>query len=61
MATENGMQQAFWIFPLLYIAAILAIAGLVITALWRIMKAQEATARALEHVAQAIARSGPSA
>lgn len=53
------MQQAFWIFPVLYLGAVLAVSALVIVALWRIMKAQEATAHALQQIAQAISRSGP--
>lgn len=50
------MQQAFWIFPVLYFAAVLVVTSMVIVVLWRIMRAQEATAQAL---AQAISRLRP--
>jgi hypothetical protein len=50
-------MEAFFIFPLLYLAVII----LVVTALWRIMKAQEATAAALQQIAHAVSRLGPPA
>ena len=52
-------QGAFFIFPLLYFAGALAAVVLAIVALWRIMKAQEATANALQQIAYALSRSGP--
>ena len=55
------MQQAFWIFPVLYFGAILAITAMVIVVLWRIMRALEATALALDQIAQAVSRLRPPA
>ena len=53
------MQQAFWVFPVLYIATLIGIVALAVVALWRIMKAQEATADALQQIARAVSRFGP--
>ena len=55
------MQQAFWIFPVLYMGALLAVTALVLVVLWRIMKAQETTAHALLQIAQTISRLNPPA
>jgi hypothetical protein len=55
------MQEAFWIFPVLYVAVLLGVVALAIAALWRIMKAQEATADALQRIAHAVSRFGPPA
>ena len=55
------MQQAFWIFPMVYMGALLAVTALVLVVLWRIMKAQETTAHALLQIAQAISRLSPPA
>jgi hypothetical protein len=49
------------IFPLLYFATVGIVVVLVIVALWRIMKAQEATAAALQQIAHTFLRSGPPA
>lgn len=49
------------IFSLLYFAVALAVIVLVVMALWRIMKAQETTAAALQQIAHAVSRLGPPA
>lgn len=50
-------MNTFFIIPLIYFVVV----GLVIMTLWRIMKAQEATAAALQQIAHAISRIGPPA
>jgi hypothetical protein len=49
--------EVFFILPLLYIAIVI----FVVMVLWRIMKAQEATAAALQQIAHAVSRLGPPA
>jgi hypothetical protein len=49
--------EVFFILPLLYVAVVI----LVVMALWRIMKAQEVTAAALQQIAHAVSRLGPPA
>ena len=56
------MPDAFVIFPVLYLAAVFAVVAVVVVAFWRLMKAQEATARALDRIAHALSgRTGPPA
>ena len=54
-------EGAFFILPILYVGTLLAVLVLAIVALWRIMRAQEATANALQQIAQTVARFGPPA
>jgi uncharacterized membrane protein len=55
------MQDAFWIFSVLYVLFLFGLVALAIFALWRIVKAQEATADALQRIAHAVSRLGPPA
>lgn len=55
------MQQAFWILPLLYFGAVVIVTVLAVVLLLRITKAQEASARALADLADAVARLRPPA
>lgn len=54
-------MDLLFIFPMFYFAAVGLVVVLVVTALWRIMKAQEATAAALQQIAHTLSRSGPPA
>jgi hypothetical protein len=55
------VQNAYWIFPIVYVATLLGVVALAIVALWRIMKAQEATAHALQQIAHTVRRFDPPA
>lgn len=50
-------MSTFIIIPLLYVVVVV----FVLMALWRIMKAQEATAVALQQIAHTFSRTGPAA
>lgn len=54
-------ENAFFLIPLLYGLGVLALIGVSIAALWRTMRAQEATAEALVRIAQAVSRFEPPA
>jgi hypothetical protein len=54
------VEGTFFIFSLFYFAFAIAVV-LVVMALWRIVKAQEATAAALQQIAHMVSRSGPPA
>lgn len=54
-------EGAFFILPLLYSLGALAVVVVAVVSLWRIMKAQEQTARALQQIARALSHMGPPA
>ena len=54
-------MDVLFIFPLLYFATAGVVVVLVVIALWRTMKAQEATAASLQQIAHAVSRIGPPA
>ena len=52
---------AFFMFPLLYMAGVLAVVVVTLVALWRMMRAHEAAAEALKQIAVTVSRFGPPA
>lgn len=49
----SGIPASFYILPVIYTLLIVAVLVVVLAAVWRLMKAQEATARALHRIATA--------
>jgi uncharacterized membrane protein len=50
---------AFFILPLLYLIVTLGVVAIITIGVWRIMRAQEATAEALRRIADAFERRSP--
>ena len=56
------MPEMFMLLPIMYLVVVVALAIVIVSALWRIMRAQEGTAEALHRIAEALAqRPGPPA
>jgi hypothetical protein len=55
------MLEATLAFSLLYTAGKIVVVVLAVLALWRIVKAQEATAAAMQQIANTVSRFGPPA